>query len=417
MRTDKLRVPGPPNDTLLIYAPVHLYGSMNDLRIERQARNGLRLWSEYFEKVIALMPHEEGPAPESWELLSTSGAELDRVEIVAIPSAFRPDRFLRMYRATRAVWREHIPRARYLSFAIGGLFGDWGAVGAIEAHAQNRSFAIWTDRVESQVVRRTARSNALLRRRIRDSLIWKPMELLERSMIRRADLGLFHGRETFDAYAPYCGGHSEVVHDIHISGADHIGTQHMSVKLRSIESDPLQIVYVGRADPMKGPQDWLTCLETLDRIGIDFQAVWLGEGSERKAMIRQVIKAGLSAKISLPGHVKDHEDILSSLRRSHVFLFCHKTPESPRNLIESLVSATPIVGYKSAYPADLISDHGGGVLTPRSDTSALADELAKLANNRVRLADLAHRARADGASFEDQRVFEHRSDVIKHYLS
>ena len=39
------------------------------------------------------------------------------------------------------------------------------------------------------------------------------MAMLERAVIRRATLGLFHGRETYDAYAPHCRA-PHVVHDI-----------------------------------------------------------------------------------------------------------------------------------------------------------------------------------------------------------
>ena len=61
-------------------------------------------------------------------------------------------------------------------------------------------------------------------------------------------------------------------------------------------------------------------------------------------------------------------------------MFCHKTPESPRNLIEALVSGAPIVGYDSPFPRDLIAAHGGGVLTPLNDVNALVDSLASLAD-------------------------------------
>ena len=406
----------PQDDSLLIYAPVPLHGPEGALTLERQACNGLHLWAENFERVIAVLPHAEGPAPPSWRPISEVGPSLERIELVPIPEAFRPDRFARAYRAGRALWRAQIPRARYLSFAIGGLFGDWGAVGALEARAQGRRFAVWTDRVESEVVRRTARSSPLLRRRVRDALTWRPMRALERAVIRRADLGLFHGRETFEAYAPYCGGPSELVHDIHISREDHIGEERLRAKARDAAAGPLRIAYAGRADPMKGPGEWIETLARLDRAGVSFEATWLGEGSERAAMLRRIEEAGLGGKVSAPGHVDDPAAVHALVRGAHIFLFCHKTPESPRNLIEALVGGAPIVGYESAYPADLICGHGGGVLVPLGDAGALAEAVLALDRDRARLARLIEAAAADGAPFEDRKVFAHRSDVIKRHL-
>ena len=99
-----------------------------------------------------------------------------------------------------------------------------------------------------------------------------------------------------------------------------------------------------------------------------------------------------------------------------MFVFCHKTPESPRNLIEALVSGTPLVGYDSPFPKDLISAHGGGLLTPKDDVGALVSSLAGLARDRQRLADLIGRAAQDGHPFNDVAVFRHRSEVIRAHL-
>ena len=43
-------------------------------------------------------------------------------------------------------------------------------------------------------------------------------------------------------------------------------------------------------------------------------------------------------QVALPGFIRDRSAILKVLREAQVFVFCHKTPESPRNLIEALVS-------------------------------------------------------------------------------
>jgi colanic acid/amylovoran biosynthesis glycosyltransferase len=99
-----------------------------------------------------------------------------------------------------------------------------------------------------------------------------------------------------------------------------------------------------------------------------------------------------------------------------VFMFCYKTPELSRNLIEVLVSGTPLVGYDSPFPRDLISVNGGGVLAPKDDVKALASSLVALAGARGQLASLIDRAYLDGAPFNDAAVFKHRSDVIRAHL-
>ncbi|EJU12040.1 group 1 glycosyl transferase [Sphingomonas sp. LH128] len=406
----------PDNDTLLIYAPVPLHrDAAGNLFVEAQAVNGLRLWAANFARVIVMMPLSPEPVPAGWVPVSDTGGKLDRVRFEMLPMAYRPDQFLRHLPATRRHIRRLIAEAQWLSFAIGGLFGDWGAVAGFAAHDMGRPFAVWTDRVESEVVRKSSASGPW-KERLRARLTHRPMAWLERAVIRRASLGLFHGRETYETYAPFATGPAEVVHDIHIAPGDHIAADRLAAKVAQAGEGPLRLVYTGRADPMKGPLDWIEVLERLAAMGVDFRARWLGDGSERPAMLARIAAAGLEARVEMPGFVTDRTAILEELRGAHAFLFCHLTPESPRCLIEALASGCPIVGYGSTYPADLISVHGAGVLVPMGDRAALAGELARLDADRPRLSDLIVKASRDGAPFTDEHVFEHRSEVIRRHL-
>ena len=239
-----------------------------------------------------------------------------------------------------------------------------------------------------------------------------PMAWLERVVIRRAALGLFHGRDTFEAYAPYAK-KAELVHNIHIKRTDHISPSRMAAKVASAASGPVNIVYTGRAVPMKGPADWIEVLVALAERQIPFQARWLGDGSELAWMRQRVAEAGLQDRVILRGFVSDRAQVLQALQEAHVFLFAHQTPESPRCLIESLISGTPIVGYDSPYARDLIAGHGGGKLVPRGDIGGLVEFVSGLAESRASLAGLMHAALRDGQPFDDEAVFRHRSDLIK----
>lgn len=401
--------------TLLIHLSVHLHARGSELQLEDQACNGLRLWLRHFERLIVTIPLDPAPPPPAWVPVAEAlGDDLARIEFVTLPVAYRPDRFLAALPEGIRKLRPAIRRADYLGFAIGGLFGDWGMVGAVLAHRMGLPFYVWTDRVESEVVRNEARSGPW-RRRLRAWLTHGLMARAERAVIRRADLGLFHGRETFEAFAPHCR-NPQVVHDIHIRRADHIGPARLAAKVTAASGGPLRICYVGRADPMKGPDDWLDVLDGLVREGVDFEATWLGEGSMLDAMRARVAGGALAGRVSLPGFLRDRAAVLEALRAAHLMLFCHKTPESPRCLIEALTSGTPIVGYDSAFPRELIEAHGGGRLTPRNDVPALVGQLAELGRDRARLADLIDRAARDGARFDDETVFRHRSELIRRHL-
>ena len=404
------------SDTLLIYVSVPLHQVDGTFFLENQACNGLRLWADNFRRLIVIIPVAEGPPPAAWVPLNAEvGVAMERIEIVPVPEAYRPDRFLRALPGNIPRLRDAIKRADYLGFAIGGLFGDWGSVSAFLAHRMGLPFYVWTDRVESQVVLQSTRSGPW-KRWLQARLYYWPMVWMERYLIGRAELGLFHGRETFETYAPWSR-NPQVVHDIHIRKTDHITQDRLNAKANAAATGPLKICYMGRADPMKGPQDWLAVLEGLAGKGIAFEATWLGEGSQLEAMRARIENGPLAGRVRLPGFVRDRAVILEALREAHVMLFCHKTPESPRCLIEALMSGTPIVGYESAFPKDLIAENGGGRMVARNDVPALTEALVALAGKRDDLADLIRRAARDGEQFDDETVFHHRAELIRTHLS
>ncbi len=405
---------GGAGGTILIHVQVPVYRAADGtLLLEDQACNGLRLWAANFDRVLVTIPLGLGPPPQAWVPLSHVGPSLERIELELLPSVWRPDKFFRHLPPVRRRIRQLIERADYLGFAFGGLFGDWGAVGAIEARRMGRPHYVWADRVESAVTRSEIRTGVNWRRRLKARLFHRPMAALERHLVRNAELGLFHGRETYDHYAPFSP-NPQLVHDIHIRTSDHLPAGRREAKIAGAAEGPMRIVYVGRADPMKGPLDWIEAMRILMEKGVDFRATWLGEGEEL-ARMRQAAAAidPQGERISLPGFARDRGAVLEALRGAHVMAFCHKTPESPRCLIEALVSATPIVGYEGAFARDLISGHGGGVMVPGQSPALLARELAALAADRGRLGDLIARAARDGEPFSDEAVFRHRSEVIR----
>jgi len=399
---------------LLFNVTVPIYRTAEGLWLEDQACNGLRLWAEHFAALTVMIPVRDGPPPPAWRPIETVGPSLERIRIVPLPWAWRPDQFLRAYRRTRNTIRAEIAAADMVSFAIGGLFGDWGAVACHEAYRMGRPYGIWTDRVESEVVRRTAASQPW-RRRLMARLTHRPMAWLERHLIRRAALGMFHGKETYDTYAPHCR-RPELVHDIHIAKSDHIPAGMLAEKRAGAAEGPLRIGYVGRASAMKGGLDWVAVLRRLAEAGVAFRAFWLGDGSDLPQMRDRIAEAGLDDHVEFPGFVNDRAEILARLRAAQVFLFCHKTPESPRCLIEALISATPIVGYEGAFARDLIAAHGGGRLVPLGDVGALAAETARLAGDRAGLAALMDAAGRDGMPFNDESVFRHRCELLRRHL-
>ena len=208
-----------------------------------------------------------------------------------------------------------------------------------------------------------------------------------------------------------------LIHNIHTKPSDCISQSKLVEKYSHAASETtLRICYVGRLEPVKAPLDWLKAIEQAKQMGVKLQATWMGEGSLFQQMQDEVAARGLGDCIQLAGFESDRSTVLNLIRESHLMVFTHITPESPRCLIEGLICGTPIVGYQNHFAADLIKRSGGGKFVPIGDWKELGHLISSLATDRQQLATLIQQAGKSGAPFNDKSVFLERSKLIKKYL-
>ncbi len=399
--------------------PVLFQQAGNELGFDEQTCRNLEGWAQQFDRVIMACPTvpytgTANGASSNWQALSSLSC-FDRLELVPLPYAYSLTVFLKTYGATRQLLAQKIREADYLCFAFCSLIGEWAGVAALETIAQRRPYSIWIDRVEYEVTRRTLSSETKIRQLYHGALI-EPTRRFHHFLAQRSTLGLFQGMDCFSAYQTLCP-EPHCVYDVHTTKADHIRPEVLQAKLANLRrGEPLHLGYMGRAVAMKGPFDWLEALRAIHQAGANIQATWLGDGPDWEQMRSLVQDWGLETVVQLPGFVGDHGKILAAMQDSDIFMFCHKTPESPRCLVESLVSGTPIVGYGSPYTEGLVQSQGGGLFVPCNDWQQLAQRIIALDRDRDRLCDLITAAAASGRQFSEEDLFQNRADLIKRYL-
>jgi colanic acid/amylovoran biosynthesis glycosyltransferase len=283
-----------------------------------------------------------------------------------------------------------------------------------EAYRAGRTYSIWLDWVLHDM---PARADA--------NMLKRPWHRLQHAMlkrtslrdVRRCTLGLFHGRTVFNAYE-HLAKTPRIVHDIHLGHSDVISPEALQQRLQRCSKE-LRILYVGRVHEMKGPWHWLDVMQKViehAKEGVQVRAEWIGDGPLLQEMRAAVIPRGLTTIVSFPGAEMDRLRLIARLRDADLFVFCHVTPESPRCIVEALMSGLPILGFHSAYAEDLLDGRAGGVLTPPGDTAALARAILDCVQNPARIAAMATSARDAGSGFSDVAVFRHRGGLIKQYL-
>ena len=397
--------------SLLLVLPLVSYYRNGQVLIDDQACNGLSQWLRHFERVTLCLKVIPGEPPD--DFIEIDAKEFaGRLAVEILPCGWTPLAHARAYPAVRRRLAELIDRHDYLQFALMGGWGDWSTLGIKLATARGRKCSVWTDRVESEILRVAAGRFRGLRRlsRLVNARIARRNETRS---VRLATLGLFHGKDTFDRFSG-CSRQPFLVHDIHLKPDDRIDAADLSDKLDRCADGPLRIIYAGRAHPDKGVMDWIAVLDQVRQAGVAFEASWLGHGPQLEDARARVAELGLADCVEFPGPLFDREELLLRLRTAHLMLFCHLTPESPRCLIEALAAGTPIVGYRSAYSEDLIAEHGGGLLTAL-EPAPLAAQVISLARDRAALGVLIGQAARDGYAMNDEAVFEHRAGLMKQF--
>jgi glycosyltransferase involved in cell wall biosynthesis len=419
MNTPK-REPAGYDAELLLVLPVCFGQDERGLLFELQACNGIERWLENFSTIRLICPvvaADEMRALHStvWKpIAEIVGAE--RVQFLPLPFVTSPLGYWWVAGRSRAVIREAIGGSRYLSFALGGqTFGDWGAAACLEAQELRRPYSVWTDAVQHRLCMASAVGSDPLRR----LKAWFRCRMLYRAAwrcISGASLGLFHGASCYAAYAPWCK-NSYVVHNVNAKPGDAISSEELEAKCAaSLSDDRLRIIYAGRADAIKGPLDWIAAMAQLRERGVKFQATWLGDGPLLAEMRDEIARHGLGEWVLLPGFISDRDHLFAQLRAAHVLVFCHTTPESPRNLVEALICGCPIVGYRSDFAEELVGEIGGGMFVPVGDVDGLVEKLVRLSSDRAGLVSLIRSAASSGKRFNDVAVFRHRSELIKSHL-
>lgn len=410
--------------SLLLELPVPFKQIDGVLHVEAQAHNGISRWLDNFDCIslcAPLLPEraDEGSEGSMTWLPVTDLLSSGRLKLHPLPWGYHPLQHFKHQSMVADLFRGLIPEHRYLCFSNLGWLGSWGNIAADEASKAQRPYAVWLDWVLHEMPDANPGSMA------RQAFGRIKLSMLKRNSlraVRNAALGLFHGNSVHQAYAPYCR-QAQIVHDIHLKRSDIIDPQRLQQRLDRGDNT-LRIGYAGRVHAMKGPLEWIDAVAAAinaerakpgSQQGIS--ATWIGDGPLLETARQRVAELGLQDCIHFPGNESNRSAVLDFLRGLDLFVFCHLTPESPRCLIEALMSGIPLLGYASPYASDLVAScPSAAEFVPMGDSAGLAQllsgHLARLTQRRQMALD----ARVCGQNFSDEAVFQHRSQLIKDYL-
>nr|WP_314445852.1 glycosyltransferase [uncultured Sphingomonas sp.] len=400
------------NGRLLMVIPAILRVEDGNVLLDEHYANNLRSYLNSFEHVVVASPAFETPQKNLIPLERVEGHERTTVHVLPLP--YREDRYLRHRRKVRRLIDHEIAAADYVMVSPHSAF-DWSTLAGIAALESGRRYGMEADWDLQAVWAGIIRDMPAGTRKLRQYVWLKLHTPSFMKVLEGSSLALLQGATVFNAYRGRAPNPHQVL-NVQISDNDRIDVEVLAGKVKEVlTGSPLRIAYAGRMISMKGPIDWLSCLDRLHKHKVQFAATWLGDGDLRTAFNEIVRSFGLEDIVSLPGNVT-RSQVRETVENSHLFLFCHKTQESPRCLLEALALGTPLVGYDSLHARNLTATRGGGVFVNMNDVDGLASAVVALNGDRPHLATLMRSAFASARTFDREAAIEERIILIKQYL-
>jgi len=163
------------------------------------------------------------------------------------------------------------------------------------------------------------------------------------------------------------------------------------------------ILAVGRLSPEKGHRDLIEAMALLRRRGIgDFRALILGDGPERKRLLRQIETRGLSGIVLLSGH---QANPLPYYRLADVFVLPSHSEGSPNVLLEAMAAGVPIVACAVGGVPESVRHEESALLVPPGSPEELAGAVERVLRDAPLAARLGRAALERAESSHSPAVY------------
>jgi glycosyltransferase involved in cell wall biosynthesis len=394
------------NNNLLMVIPSVVRRINGTYEVEEDFSNDLTYYLKSFDQVTFACTVFDRPTTIVMRSVPLADiADSHRLRFIALPFAYREDRYWRHYLTVKKLLRSEIAKAEYLLFSPFTNY-DWSTPAALQAIKLRRDYVQDTDVDFPALDRFRLADMPPGLKKLRKA--WWARSFAKRfnKCLAHSSVALLQGQDVFDAYQ-HIAPNPHKTANVQLTDQDYISTAQLTVKLQRIrDGQPLIVAYAGQVQARKGALDWIKVINHVLACGSNLQATWFGDGEQMPQM-----RTLADNRVTLAGIV-GHEQLMAHLRNTDMFVFCHKTSESPRCLSQALAAGCALIGYGTSFSRSLVATHGGGEFTPM-EWQALAALIMALDADRPRLAQLVEAAAASGQGIDRGAAMRTRIELIR----
>lgn len=144
--------------------------------------------------------------------------------------------------------------------------------------------------------------------------------------------------------------------------------------------DEVLVGCIGRIDePMKGIRILLDAVHLLNKDGVCFYTIVVGEGYSRKDLERYAMDIGISERVRFLGFWEDLQDIYNMI---DIFVLPSFSEGFPQVVLEAMENGLPVIATDVGGVSEAVIHGINGLIVPPRDARALADALKTLVNNK-----------------------------------
>jgi glycosyltransferase involved in cell wall biosynthesis len=169
---------------------------------------------------------------------------------------------------------------------------------------------------------------------------------------------------------------------------------------------PFTLVFVGSlAQLYKAPDVLIDAVGQCVSQGLDVRLVMVGDGKYRAGLQAQAARLGLNGHVTFTGEVPGGAAVREKLDQADLFVLPSQVEGLPRAMVEAMARALPCVGTRVGGIPELLTPED---TVPPGDATALADQIADVARNPARQAEMSMRNLAKAREYHDSVLRQRR---------